>query len=504
MYTSLTWVPRGVACAKLEQAPPAAPMEDESNVDVATENEGDQELDMADVLANDLDSLSFYKSNKDDPLLAHTEAKHSVYDDDELDEMRIRPTDALLVAAKSGEEASQLEFHLLDDNPEDSDDDEPEEYHPNTYVHHDMLLPAIPLCAAYSTVQMDAAKHNLVAVAMFTPGIDVWDVDAVNAMTPVQTLGGFDLEAGLKTRAAGAAKKKRSSSKKPRLPLKDGSHTEAVLSLSWNQVQREYLASASADHTVKVWDVESAHCACTMSHHNDKVQSVAFHPQQESTLLTGSFDKTVHVLDVRSQQSTGSWQVDSDVESCHWLPCGPGTHKVLVATELGTLYLFDPRNLSDTAQPIAKWPAHNGPTSALNVSPDIPGMFVSGGIDKRVKMWSLDGAAPLPKLLIDIPSKVGAVFSAALCPASTAAGSAGMLSPFVLAYGGQTGNVEVVDLGVDHKTLRCHYKTRIGGAAFGAMEKRAARGSNAPRVLEKLGHAEGEECEDCGPVQDKM
>lgn len=529
MYTSLAWVPRGVAQAKLDQplAQNAPPEElehmdddpenrDSSGRDAAMDEDGISEeggeenpLDIADVLANDLNSLTFYKSNKDDPLIGNTESGNGIYDPVELDELKIRPTDALLVAAKSGDEASHLEYHLLDDNPDDSDDDTTE-YHPNTYVHHDMVLPAIPLCAAFSTMETDSGKHNLVAVGMFTPGIDIWDVDSVNALMPVQTLGGFDLEAGSK--ASRATGKKKKSSKKPRLPLKEDSHEEAILSLSWNKVQSEYLASGSADNTVKVWDVESAHCACTLSHHTDKVQSVAFHPSEESVLLTGSFDRSVHIVDVREQKSVGSWTVDADVESCHWLPTGNNENKVLVATELGTLFLFDkrvlPTNSTTASEPIVKWSAHTGAASALTVSPDIPGTFISGGIDKRVKMWSMTEAKAgssktVPKLLLDIPSKVGSVFSAALCPASSAAQPSApegnKFSPFVLAYGGQTGNVEVVDLGVDSKSLRAHYQDRISEASFIAMENRAARGSQAPRVLLKKSpqRGEGEDSDDC-------
>lgn len=36
----------------------------------------------------------------------------------------------------------------------------------------------------------------------------------------------------------------------------ENSHTDAVMSLSLNPFQSEYLASGSADTTVKIWDID--------------------------------------------------------------------------------------------------------------------------------------------------------------------------------------------------------------------------------------------------------
>jgi len=466
---------------------------DEANGDVKPDaslfmdDDDDSEVDIDEVLANDLDSLRFYKSNKDDPLLKDGE-KDDGYDEQELDELRIRPTDALLIATKSGEEASHLEYHLFDDNPDDSDDEATEEYVPNSYVHHDMVLPTIPLCCAYTSLPAEEDPenvfHNLVAVGLFTPGIDIWDVDDVHALTPINSLGGYNVIKKKKTPGAG---KKKKSTKKPRLQLKEDSHEDAVLSLSWNNVQKEYLASGSADQTVKIWDIESSHCACTLKHHSDKVQSVKFHPTVESLLVSGGFDKAVHVVDLREQKSMGSWNVDADVESVHWF--GPGKNNVLVATEAGTMYEFDRRTLSsqngngkmdDTiSEPVVKWSAHTGAVSACTISGDIPGLVVTGSVDKRIKVWNVEKAAA--NLLLDLPSKVGAVFSAAFCPPSIADSS---VSPFVLAYGGQKSDVEIVDLGIENKEFRNHYRQHVSDKAFKAIERRAARVSNCS--LKKL------------------
>nr|DAD22311.1 TPA_asm: hypothetical protein HUJ06_023774 [Nelumbo nucifera] len=227
----------------------------------------DEEDDGIELFSTGLGDI-FYPSNDMDPYLKDKDDDDD--DDEEIEDMAIKSSDAVIVCARNEDDVSHLEVWIF----EDLDDGDS-----NMYVHHDVILPAFPLCTAWLDCPLKGGdKGNFIAVGSMEPAIEIWDLDLIDEVQPVVVLGGI-------------AKSKKG--KKASVKYKKDSHTDSVLGLAWNKEFRNVLASASADKSVKIWDVAAGKCDITMEHHTDKVQAVAWNHHVPQVLLSGSFDHSV-------------------------------------------------------------------------------------------------------------------------------------------------------------------------------------------------------------------
>jgi len=108
------------------------------------------------------------------------------------------------------------------------------------------------------------------AVGTFLPEIEIWNLDS-ESCDPVTVLGSVDLSEKAKNMNASVAAKYKKKGL-PTMAFSEQTHTDSVMSLSLNPFQSEYLASGSADHTVRIWDLDEGVCKMTYrDSHSDKV-----------------------------------------------------------------------------------------------------------------------------------------------------------------------------------------------------------------------------------------
>ena len=394
-------------------------------------------------------SLAYHQSNADDPYITLQENED---EDEEKEELQILATDNMVVAAKVEDEVAHLEVYVYEDEAD------------NFYVHHDVMLPAIPLCVEWldlpigKTIADSNAKGNFVAVGTMDPDIEIWDLDTVDCMYPNAILGQGS-EQGNGEIGQEKRKKKRKKSKK----ANDDYHVDAVLSLAANRHHRNLLASASADKTVKLWELNTAKCAKSYSNHTDKVCSIAWHPSDTTVLLSGSYDRTIVAADMRaSDAKVPRWAVESDVETVTWNLHDPNFF--YVTTESGIIHYHDVRTCPPTpesSQPVWTLQAHDESIASFDINPTIPGFLATGSTDKEVKLWNVQPNGP--GMVVSRNLGVGKVFTTKFAPDPEVA--------FRLAVAGSKGAMQIWDTSTN-PAIRGAFATRMAPLRDESREER--------------------------------
>ena len=368
--------------------------------------------------------------SKEDP---HIDDDQPSSDSEDDNDMVLRATDHMILAAKNEEDLSQLEVWVYEDLESEG----------NLYVHQDIILPAFALCVASGNFDPRDASGGgsnpplkpMCAIGTFDPEIEIWDLTAVDSLQPAAVLGGYEeeevphsaeaVEGAGGSAGAGKKKKKKKKKKKAKMPerrrLKTGSHEDSVLALAWNWEYRNVLASGSADRTIKLWDLEKLECSATISHHEDKVQSVQWSPACSQVLASGGFDKRICLTDLREDGKTApaaAWALSSDVESLIW-DSALSPECFLVSCEDGSVAKFDTR-LGAGSEPMWSLRAHEKACCDISLCahPAAKGLLATASLDKSVKLWDAAGAEP--ELILSKKLKTGPVFTTCFTGEATA------------------------------------------------------------------------------------
>ena len=399
----------------------------EYNLDDYDEDPVDEQGEKFALFGN-VGSLAYHAPHEQDPYLVLPAGEQD--SDDEREELQILATDNLILAAKVEDEVAHLEVLVYEDDTD------------NLYVHHDIMLPAVPLAVEWVNVPVgkDAGSRthgNFVAIGTMSPEIEIWDLDVVDSMYPNAILGQAPDAAD--QNGESSSTKKKSKKKKKKAKSNDEYHVDAVLALAANRQHRNLLASASADKTVKLWDLNTGKCAKSYTMHKDKVCALDWHPTESTILLSGSYDRTVIATDMRAPDAVApKWVVGADVERVRWDIHDPNFF--YVTTEAGTVHYFDarvvPTSHDGPSKPVWTLQAHDSPVSAFDINPSITGLLATGSDDKKVKLWNIKDN--VPSLVVSRNLEVGRIFTAQFAPDPEVA--------FRLSVAGSKGQLQVWDI----------------------------------------------------------
>lgn len=370
------------ARAKLAAAHLGKPVLDDPERETDNSDDGSEDEIMNDPLFSNLKHL-----NAPDELPADKTVDAEILVE-EMDDLTLRPSDSLIITACTEDEVSQMEVHVYEDGEEEA----------NMYVHHDVMLPNFPLCLEWVGYDFNetGGMGNFVAIGTFDPEIELWDADLIDAVYPTAILEGYK-------------KPKKSADNKEKSMLRG--HSDSVMSLSWNALHPHLLLSGSADKSIKLWDLEKKACIKTFDHHTDKVQVVQWSPHEASVALSASYDRSARVFDCNTDTILFQLELNGDAEQAKWCPHSP--KMCAFSDESGLVQIVV--DYSDGGN-ILRIQAHEKAVSALDWSPLVPGLFLTGSIDKTVKLWSMNMMTKEVECLAHRELGTGKVFTASFSP----------------------------------------------------------------------------------------
>uniref|UniRef100_A0A915DMX2 Uncharacterized protein n=1 Tax=Ditylenchus dipsaci TaxID=166011 RepID=A0A915DMX2_9BILA len=268
----------------------------------------------------------------------------------------------------------------------------------------DYILEAPPLCLAPFSYDPGAEdkKGNLVAVGTMDSVIHVWDLDIVNAMEPVLSLGQSSVRASKKS------KKSKSLSEEPSGSKNFVSGLESSCG--------PHFGLGSADASVILWDLDEAKPATIVPDFKGMVQSLRWHPVEQSIILAGTRKGQINVIDCRSsdtQSSSLSWSIgkEFEVEKVLWDRFNPFC--AFTCSSDGKLRYFDTRKPGDFVSEIS---AHGSGVNDVSQSFKVKGLLTTVGANE-FKVWKLGNEGQL-KHVYTHQVNMGTVNIGKFCPDS--------------------------------------------------------------------------------------
>ena len=156
-------------------------------------------------------------------------------------------------------------------------------------------------------------------------------------------------------------------------------HSRGINDVSWSP-QAPYIATASDDKTLRLWDANTAEALVEFRGHSNFVFCVRFNPQS-NLLVSGSFDETVKLWDVRTGDCVSTLPAHSDPVT--GVDLNRDGTCIVSGSHDGLLRIWD----TATGECLKTIYAQaNPPVSMVRYSPN--GKYVlAGTLDGKLRLW---------------------------------------------------------------------------------------------------------------------
>jgi WD40 repeat protein len=141
---------------------------------------------------------------------------------------------------------------------------------------------------------------------------------------------------------------------------------------------RKWLASAFADHSIRLVAAEDDTIARVLSGHTNKIHAMAFSPDNKY-LASVSSDRTFRIWNIDDPAATKAVEVPCEIRSVAWLNGGA---EVATAGDDGIIRINNATNLTT----LREWKGHTGEVHVLMAFPNGKGLL-SGGADGLARLW---------------------------------------------------------------------------------------------------------------------
>lgn len=183
-----------------------------------------------------------------------------------------------------------------------------------------------------------------------------------------------------------SAQTRNSSSQSPIYEGPMRGHTESIRDMDMSH-GGEMMATASSDHSARIWNLKSKECIAVLAGHEDEVTAVAM-SSKGKLVATGSKDMNIRIFDLNGTHP--KWVLKGHKGGINDLEISKDGKMLVSASEDSTAKIWD----LSTARLISTLHGHSDDVKSVCFSPD--GQYIAtGSADHTARLWDARNGKPL-------------------------------------------------------------------------------------------------------------